>query len=66
MYLINFLKGKHMSNAEVEPRTSFGPLSSGEDTYDPILVITSVVVLLVFLVVGYYVSRYFRNHRNKK
>ncbi|WIV17760.1 hypothetical protein QPK24_15195 [Paenibacillus polygoni] len=55
-----------MSYAEAEPRTSFGPLSSGEGTYDPILVIISAVVVLVFLVIGYYVSRYFRNHQNKK
>ncbi len=66
MYLNSFFEDRHLSYAEDEPRTSFGPLSSGEEIYDPILVITSVVVLLVFLVVGYYVSRYFRNHRNKK
>ncbi|WP_160031872.1 hypothetical protein [Paenibacillus sp. An7] len=66
MYLIRFFEGKHMSHAEVEPRTSFGPLSSGEGTYDHILVIISAVVVLVFLVIGYYVSRYFRNHQNKK
>lgn len=66
MYLTNLFDGKHFSQAEEQPRTSFGPLSSAEETYDPIIVITSVVVLLVFLVVSFYVSRYFRNHRNKK
>lgn len=65
MYLINFWNDEHMLYAEEQPRSNFGPLSSGEEPSDPILVITSLVVLLVFLVVGFYVYRYFRNHRNK-
>ncbi|WP_211750144.1 hypothetical protein [Paenibacillus sp. Marseille-Q4541] len=56
----------YLAQEEEQPRTTFGPLSTGEETYDPILAITSVVVLLVILVIGFYVTRYFRNHRNKK
>lgn len=66
MDLTPVIFGKIHLQAEGQPRTTFGPMSSAEQTNDPLYFIISVVVLLVFSVIGYYVSRYFRNHRSKK
>ncbi|MCM3783783.1 hypothetical protein M3231_12435 [Neobacillus mesonae] len=44
---------------------AFGPMSGTESTYSSIWLITSVVVLSLIVLIGWYIIRYFRNFKNK-